>query len=53
MKLIEDMMMENIPNLARKQTYKPRKHIPNKMGPKRLTPRHIIIKTPKFKVRES
>ena len=37
----------------RKQAYKPRKHrVPNKMNPKRPTPRHVIIKMPKVKDKE-
>ena len=36
-----------------KQTHKSRKHrVPNKMNPKRPTPRHIMIKMPKVKDKE-
>ena len=42
-------MKENIPNLV-KETEAQR--IPNKMDPKRTTPRHIIIKIPKVKDKE-
>ena len=48
--LFEKIMKENFPNLAKEiyvqvQTQK----VSSKMDAKRPTPRHIIIKTPKFK----
>ena len=43
-------MTKNFPNLAKEKTRKSRKiRFPNKMNPKRLTPRHIIIKILKIK----
>ena len=45
--LSEEMMIENFPNLVKKIDRKHR--VPNKMNPKRPTPRHIIIKIPKVK----
>ena len=53
--LLEEIMMENSPNLVKEidiQTQEAQK-VPNKMNPKRPTPRHIIIKIPKFKDREN
>ena len=47
-------MTENFPNLMKEiniQVQETQK-IPNKMDPKRPTPRHIIIKMPKFKYKE-
>ena len=47
-------MKENFPNLAKEiYTQVPEaKRIPNKLDPKRTTPRHIIIKMPKVKDKE-
>ena len=47
------MMKENFPNLV-KEIYmqvQEAQRVPNKMDPKRATPRHIIIKMPKVKKR--
>ena len=47
-------MTENFPNLVKEidiQAQKSQK-VPNKMNPKRPTPRHIIIKMPKVKNKE-
>ena len=46
-------MKENFPNLVKEIDIQVQEaqRVPNKMGPKRTTARHIIIKTPK--VRES
>ena len=43
--IFEEIMMENFPNLLKEKTHKSRKEqsIPNRMVPKRPTPRHIII----------
>ena len=41
----EKMMTENIPNLV-KETDIQAQDEPNKMNPKRPTPRHVIIKMP-------
>ena len=51
--LFEKIMKENIPNLVKEidMQVQEAQRVPNKMGPKRTTARHIIIKTPK--VRES
>ena len=46
-------MKENFPNLAKERDIQARKHrVPNKLDPKRTTPRHIIIKMPKVKDKE-
>ena len=51
-------MMANYPNLMKKQTYKQyetdiqvqeAQRVPNKMNPKRPTPRHITFKMQKVK----
>ena len=46
--------MENFPNLMKKidTQVQETQRFPNKMNPKRPTPKHIIIKMPKVKVRE-
>ena len=45
-------MAENFPNLVKKIN-KSRKHrVPNKLNPKRPTPRHITIKMQKVKDKE-
>ena len=52
--LFEKIMKENFPNLMKEiniQVQETQK-IPNKMDPKRPTPRHIIIKMPKVKDKE-
>ena len=46
-------MAENFPNLKKEtdtQTQKAQR-VPNKMNPNRPTPRHIIIKMPKSKIK--
>ena len=43
--LFEKIMKENFSNLMKEVDMR----VPNKMYTKRATPRHIIIKTPKFK----
>ena len=52
--LFEKIMMENFPNLVKVIDIQVQKvhRIPNKMNPKRPTPRHIIIKMPKIKEKE-
>ena len=44
-------MKENCPNLVKEIDMQVQEahRVPNKMDAKRPTPRHIIIKTPKFK----
>ena len=52
--LFEDRMMKNFPNPV-KNTYiiaQEAQRKPNKMNPRRPTPRHIIIKMAKVKDRE-
>ena len=47
-------MKENFPNLVKEidiQVQKPQR-VPNKLDPKRTTPRHIVIKLPKVKNKE-
>ena len=45
--------MENFPNLVKETTQvQEAQRVPNKMKPKRPTPRHIIIKISKVKDRE-
>ena len=42
--LVEKIMKENFPNLAKELEYTSRKHrVPNKMDAKRPTARHIIV----------
>ena len=51
--LFEKIMKENFPNLEKEinsQVQEVQKD-PNKMDPKKTTPRHIIIKMPKVKDR--
>ena len=49
-----EKMTENYPNLVKKRDILAQKvqRVPNKMKPKRLTPRHIIIKMAKVKDKE-
>ena len=49
--LFEKIMKENFPNLVKEIDIQVQEaqRIPNKMDPKRPTPRHIIIKMPTFK----
>ena len=50
----EKIMKENFPNLGKKKDIKVQEEqeVPNKLDPKRTTPRHIIIKIPKIKDKE-
>ena len=51
---LKKIMKENFPNLAKEidiQVQKPQR-VPNKLDPKRTTPRHIVIKLPKVKNKE-
>ena len=52
--LFENIMMENCPNLVKEQDTQVQEgeRVPNKMDPKRSTPRHIIITMPKVKDEE-
>ena len=48
-------MKENFPSLVKKidfQEVQEAQRVPNKLDPKRNTPRHIIIKLPKIKDKE-
>ena len=48
-------MKENFPNLAKEidfQEVQEAQRVPKKLGPRRNTPRHIIIKLPKIKDKE-
>ena len=47
-------MKENFPNLEKEINTQVQgaQRVPNKLDPKRTTPRHIIIKMPKVKVKE-
>ena len=53
--LFEKTMKENFPNLVNEIDMQVQEalRVPNKVDAKRPTPRHIIIKMPKFKDRES
>ena len=51
---VEKIMKENFPNLVKKIAMHVQEawRVPNKLDPKRTTPRHIIIKMPKVKDKE-
>ena len=53
--LLEKIMTENFPNLVKEMDIQVQKaqRVPNKMNPKRPTPRHIIIKLPKGKTKKA
>ena len=52
--LFEKIMEENIPNLVKEIDIQVQEaqRVPNKMDPKRTTPRQMIIKMPKIKDKE-
>ena len=53
--LFEQIMKENFPNMEKEidfQEVQEAQRVPKKFDPKRNTPRHIIIKLPKFKDKE-
>ena len=52
--LFEKIMKENFPNLVKEIDiqFQKAQRIPNKLGPKRTTPRYLIIKMPKVKDKE-
>ena len=53
--LFEKIMKENFPNLAQEidfQEVQEAQRVPNKLDPRKHTPRHIIITLPKIKDRE-
>ena len=53
--LLEKIMMENFPNLVNEIDLQVQEaqRVPNKMNPKKLTPRHIIIKMTTIKDKEN
>ena len=54
-KLFEKIMKENFPNLVKEidMQVQEAQRVLNKLDPKRNTPRHITIKTPKVKDKET
>ena len=50
----EQIIKENFPNLVKEIDIQVQEaqRVPNKLDPKRNTPRHIIVKMPKFKDKE-
>ena len=53
--LFEQIMKDNFPNLAKEIDFREvqeAQRVPKKLDPKRNTPRHIIIKSPKIKYKE-
>ena len=53
--LFEKIMKENFPNLVKKIEIQIQEaqRVPNKMDPKRTVSRHVIIKMPKVKDKDS
>ena len=54
--LFEQIMKENFPNLAKEidfQEVQEAQRVPGNLDPKKNTPRHIIIKLPKIKDKET
>ena len=51
--LFENIMKENFCNLAKEIDIQVQEaqRVPNKLDPKRITPRHIIIKMPRLKIK--
>ena len=53
--LFEQIMKENFPNLAKEidfQEVQETQRVPKKLDPRKYTPRHIIIKLSKIKVKK-
>ena len=53
--LLEHIMKENFPNLVKEidlQGVQEAQRVPNKLNPRRNTPRHIIITLPQIKNKE-
>ena len=53
--LFENIMKENFHNLAKETDFQEvleAQRVPNKLDPRKHTPRHIIITLPKVKIRE-
>ena len=54
--LFENVMTENFPNLAKEidfQEVQEAQRVPEKLDPRKHTPRHIIITLPKMKYKET
>ena len=51
--LFEKIMKENFPKLVKEMQLQKAQRVPNKLEPKRTTPRYIIIKMPKVKDKET
>ena len=47
----EQIMKENFPKLEKEIVFQEDQRVPKKLDPKRNTPRHIIIKLPRLKIR--
>ena len=50
--LLENMMKENFPNLAKEIDFQEAQRVPKKLDPREHTPRHIIITLAKIKDKE-
>ena len=50
--LFEQITKQNFPNLAKKIDFQEAQRVPEKLDPKKNTPRHIIIKLYKIKDKE-
>ena len=50
--LFEQIMKENFPNLVKEIDFQEAQRVPEKLDPKKNTPRHIIIKLYKIKDKE-
>ena len=50
--LLEQIMKENSPNMAKEIDFQKTQRVPKKLDPKRNTPRYTIIKFPKIKYKE-
>ena len=51
--LFEQIMKENLPNLAKEIDFQEAQRVPKKVDSKRNTPGHIIITLPKIKQKET
>ena len=47
--LLEKIMKENFPNLAKEIDFQEAQRVPKKLDPRKYTPRHIIITLLKMK----
>ena len=50
--LLEQIVKENFPNLAKEIDFQEAQRVPKKLDPKKNTPRDIVIKLPKIKDKE-